>query len=76
LTVYFALFKVYVGKGGWLKTSVYRHMRGGRLKLLKKPLYDIWTFAKCAKNVFFLLSFLRQINRWGGGRYRSVWTNK
>jgi len=31
-------------KGGWLKTSEYRCMGGGALKLLKNTSYNIWTF--------------------------------
>jgi len=34
----------YIWGSGKLKTSEYRHMGGGGLKLLKKPSYDIWTF--------------------------------
>jgi len=40
LTVPLALFTVYVGGEGWLKTSY----GVGDLTLLKKPSYVIWTF--------------------------------
>jgi len=57
------LFTIYVWGGGWLKTSEYRHIGKGGLKLLKKPSYDIWTFHNCI-NSGECISHIKVIERW------------
>jgi len=63
-----ALFTVYAGGGGWLKTSYdwkrqNTVMWGGGIKLLKKLPYNIWTFPKLRRQYSYTLQLIGKYNK-------------